>query len=244
MHEIERTVLVALPPILGIDMSVTNEVVLLWVSAVLTFAAVFFACRRTALVPLGAYQNIFEGLVQYIDEQVVGEAIGPEGRRWSPVLLTLFFFILVSNLLGMTPAPDHVKAVTSDISVTLGLALFVFGLTIYVNLRHHGVIGFLKKFFPSGLPGWVAVIVVPVEIVSWIAKPLSLAIRLFANMMAGHALILIFIAMEVAVVWFLVPLPMAGAVVMSGFEIFVSLIQAFIFTMLSAMYLKDAIEAH
>ena len=120
----------------------------------------------------------------------------------------------------------------------------MFATTIVVNIRTHGVFGFLKKFSPSGLPLVVKILAVPIEVISWLARPLSLAIRLCANMMAGHALILIFLGMAGSAMWLLKPLPYAGAIIMSAFELFVSFVQAFIFTLLAGMYIKDALDAH
>lgn len=244
MHEIRRRVLVGLPTVLGVDLSITNEVVLLWLAAAVTFIVLTLALRRRDSVPHGVFQNVFDGLLEFVEEEVVRGCIGKEGRAWAPFLLTLFFFILFANLLGMVPLPDHFKAVTSNLSVTAALALIVFMSTIMISIRRHGVIGFLKKFVPSGLPKWVIVMVAPIEVISWLAKPVSLSIRLFANIMVGHALILVFVGLALAANWFIKPLPLAGAVVMSAFELFVSFIQAFIFAMLAGIYIREAIEAH
>ena len=245
MHEIQRRVLVPLPTVFGIDLSVTNEVALLWVAAALTFGLLWLACRRRDPVARGRFQNLVEALIEFIDQEVVRSGLGEGGKAWAPFLMTLFFFILFGNLIGLAPLPYHAKAATGNISVTLALALLVFGMTIVINIRCHGVGGFLRKFMPSGIPKAVAVLVIPIEIVSWLAKPLSLAIRLFANMIVGHALIFVFIGLEMSVAWFLIPLPLVGAVVMDAFEVFVSLIQAFIFTLLAAMYIREALdEAH
>lgn len=240
--EIHREVLLRLPRALGIDFSITNEMVLLWLSALVTFAVLTLACRRKQLVAHGWFQNLFEAVVEFIERDVVGENIGKQGRAWCPFLLTLFFFILFSNLMGLLPFPQHVKAMTSSFSVPVGLAFIVFMVTLWINLKHHGVGGFAHKFMPAGVPWWATFLVVPIEIISWLAKPVSLAIRLCANMIAGHALLFVFIFLMMEIAWFLAALPYAGAVIMSAFEIFVSLIQAFVFTMLSAMYIRDALE--
>lgn len=249
MHEIERTVLIQLPVMMGVDLSITNEVILLWLSALLTFLLLLPACRRRTLVARGALRNLFESLVEFIDREVVKGGIGANGAAWSPLLLTLFFFILFGNLLGMVPVPSHFKAITSDLSVTVGLAGVVFVITLGINVRSHGMVGFARKFVPSGLPWYILPLVIPIEIVSWLTKPISLAIRLFANMMAGHALILVFVSLIVGLQmshqWFLIPLPLAGAVIMSVFELFVCFVQAFIFTMLAGIYIKEAlVSAH
>ena len=224
------------------DVSITNEVVLLWIAALITLVLLGLACRRRGLLARGFFQNLFEALIQFVEREVVREGIGEQGRRWAPFLLTLFFFILFCNLLGMVPAPRHFRSVTANINVTVGLALVVFGVTLFINVKRNGVVGFLRKFAPRGLPLWVSLMVMPIEVVTWLAKPVSLAIRLFANMAAGHALILIFIGLLSGAAFYLKPLPLAGAVAMSCFELFVCFIQAFIFTMLAGLYVKEAIE--
>ncbi len=244
MHEIPRQILIKLPTFWGIDLSITNEVLLLWIAAAMTFAAVTLACRRREPIARGAFQNFFEAVIDFIDQSIGREVLGEHNRHWAPFLLTLFFLILFTNLLGLAPLPSHVKAMTSSINVTAALAIIVFGATIVVNIRTHGLLGFLKKFSPEGIPMVVKFLAVPIEVISWLARPLSLAIRLCANMMAGHALILVFLGMAGSAMWLLKPLPYAGAVIMSAFELFVSFIQAFIFTLLAGMYIKDALDAH
>jgi F-type H+-transporting ATPase subunit a len=244
MYELEKRVLVTLPRVLGVDLSITNEVVLLWAAAVLTLGILLPACRRRQAVARGVFRNLFETLVEFIDREVVRENVGPAGRSWAPFLLTLFFFILFANLMGLIPLPTHVKSMTSDLSVTVALALIVFVLTVSVNIRTRGLIGFLKKFYPAGTPCWIAVPMVPIEIVSWLARPITLAIRLFVNMMVGHHLLFLFIGLEIASAWYLKAVPFVGAVLMSCFELFVCFIQAFVFTMLAGVYIREAIEAH
>jgi F-type H+-transporting ATPase subunit a len=244
MHEIPRLVLIPLPTVLGIDLSITNEVLLLWIAAFITGALLIRVFHRQDPIASGPFQNLFESLLEFINESVVKDSIGPEGKRWAPLLLTFFFFILFINLLGMLPLPSLVKAMTSDISVTGALALIVFALTIGISIRAHGVLGFLKKFIPTGIPVWIMLLVVPIEIISWLARPVSLAIRLFANMLAGHALILVFVGLAAGGAWYIKPVPLAGAVAMSLFELFVCFVQAFVFTLLAGMYIKDALETH
>ncbi|MBN1556691.1 MAG: F0F1 ATP synthase subunit A [Lentisphaerae bacterium] len=231
-----------LPPVLGVDLSLTPGVLLLWVAAALTFLLLGLAARRRTLVPQGFFHNFFETLVEFIEKEVIRASVGPEGKRWAPFILTLFFFILFSNLLGMLPLPGGRHTLTANVNVTAALALVVFGVTLGINLARHGPLGFARKFLPQGLPLPVALLIAPIELISWLAKPVSLAVRLFANMMVGHTLIFLFIGMEVATAWYLKSLPFVGAVAMACFEIFVSFVQAFIFAMLAGLYIKEAIE--
>lgn len=244
MHEIERSVVITLPTLFGVDLSITNEVILLWVAAGVCFVMLTAACRRRTIVATGTLKNLMEALIEFIDQSAGQEILGKQAVRWSTFLLTLFFFITTANLMSLVPLPSHVKAMTSNISVTAALALIVFSTTLIVSIRHHGFIGFLARFAPSGLPLPVRIFAYPIEVISWLARPLSLAIRLFANTLAGHALILIFLGLAGSVAWFLKPLPYAGAVIMSVFEILVGFLQAFIFTLLAGMYIKDAIDTH
>jgi F-type H+-transporting ATPase subunit a len=238
-----RQVLVWVPSVLGIDLSITNEVVLLWAAAGLVLALLWPVCRRREPVARGPLRNLFEALIEFVDSEIVREGIGAEGRRWSTFLLALFFFILFANLLGLVPAPSVFKSVTANINVTGALALAVFGVVLHASVRQHGTLGFLRRFVPAGVPRWVLPMVVPIEVVSWLVKPVSLAIRLFANMVAGHTLLFVFISLEATAAWFIKPLPYAGAVLMECFELFVCFIQAFIFTMLGGMYIREALEA-
>lgn len=247
MELVRRTVLVQLPPIpgTGVDLSITNEVVLLWAAATATAALLCLAFRHRSAVSRGAFRNAFEAMAEFVTAAVIGAGAAAEyGRRWAPFLLGLFFFILFQNLLGILPFPHHLKAMTSNLNVTAALALTVFTLTILIRIRAHGVRGFLRQFVPGGLPWWITVAVVPIEVISWLARPFSLSVRLFANMLAGHTLIMTFVGLTAGAAWYLKPLPMAGALAMSVFEVFVCFVQAFVFTLLAGVYIKDAVEAH
>ncbi len=241
----DNTVLFKIPPIGPIDLSITGDVLILWIAALVTFSLLFFSCNRRNPVPRGAFQGLFEGLVEMINKEIIGPCVGKDAAHWSGLILALFFFVLSGNLLGMVP---YSKSPTSNWNVTAGLAAFVFLTTVYINVRSHGLFGFLKKFRPSGVHPAILPLLIPIEVISWLAKPCSLAIRLFANMMAGHALILAFIGLTAAAAaaWktsFLAPLPFVGALIMSSFEIFVSFVQAFIFAMLSALYIREALDS-
>ena len=240
MHEINRIVLVPLPTLFGIDFSITNEVALVWCGAALTFVLLMLACRRRGLTPRGGFQTAFEAVMDFVRAEAVDGCIGPEGRTWTSFLLTLFFFVLFCNLIGFIPIPAIFKPATSNINVTGALALAVFAVTLGINIRRRGVVGFARRFLPGGVPLWLAPVWSPSRSSrGW--APVSLALRLFANMMAGHLLIFTFIGMAMTSFWLLKPLPLAGAVLMGCFELFVSFIQAFIFTMLAAIYINDAL---
>jgi F-type H+-transporting ATPase subunit a len=239
----QRHVLLRLPTVFGADLSITNEVLLLWAAAAVTFLLLRLACGGHSLAPRGVFRNLFEGLYEFVDRSVVRECLGAAGGGGlAAFVLTLFFFILSGNLLGMLPLPYHVRAATANLNVTVPLALMVFVVTIGVGVRRRGMGGFLRGFAPSGVPMWVLPLLVPIEVLSWLARPFSLAVRLFANMLAGHALLAAFVGMAATVPLLLKPLPYAGAVMIDAFEMFVCFIQAFIFATLTALYLREAGE--
>lgn len=242
MHEPASTVLIRLPPIWGIDLSITPHVLLLWLAALLLLALILPACRRRSLYAKGFGQNLLEAMIEFVEREVVEDGLGPQGRIWAPFLLSMFFFILFCNLLGVLIIPFPLRSSTANINVTAALAVMVFILTVLISVRRHGALGFLRRFLPEGVPWWLSVLVVPIELVSWIAKPFSLAVRLFANMLAGHALVFAFLALAMGAAWLLKWIPLVGAVLMTLFEIFTSLVQAFVFTMLAGIYIKEALE--
>jgi F-type H+-transporting ATPase subunit a len=226
----------------GIDLSITKAVVMMWIACCLTFLLLVVGGRRAKIVPSGV-QNFVEAVVDFLRTNMILETLGEEGLAWFPFIATLFFFILFCNLLGLIPGAF---TATSNINVTATLAIVVFFCTQAAGVAKHGIFGYLKKFVPKDIPIFIIPIMLPIEIVSQLAKPFSLAVRLFANMTAGHGVILVFLFMIIMFKsWMIAVVPLIGVVVMSAFEIFVALIQAYIFATLAAMYIAEAIqEAH
>lgn len=213
---------------------------MLWISALLTFTLLFFACRRSGPLARGSFQNFFEAIIEFVDKEVVQSGIGKGGESWAAFIISLFFFVLFTNLLGLIPGLSTKDGgATANINVTGGLAIIVFGVMMGASIYKKGLWGFLKSFMPPGVPWFFAPLLVPIEVVVWLFRPISLAIRLFANMVAGHLVIAMFLGMGVGA-WKLIP--WVGAVAMSAFEIFVCFVQAFIFAMLAGLYIHDAIE--
>jgi F-type H+-transporting ATPase subunit a len=224
----------------GIDLSISNAVVMIWIASALVLITLVLAGRMGRLVPKGL-QNVMESMVSYLKQTFVTEILGEENAAWFPFVATLFFFILYCNLLGLIP---KMFTATSNINVTASLAIVVFICTQAVGIYKHGIFGYLKRFAPKGIHPAILVIMVPIEIISQFAKPFALAIRLFANMTAGHLVILVFIGMIIMFKNVIIaPFPLAMAVAMMAFEIFVSLIQAFIFSILATMYIAEASHA-
>ncbi|APT58117.1 F0F1 ATP synthase subunit A [Roseomonas gilardii] len=207
-------------------------------------ALMLFGMRRRAVVP-GRLQALAEIFYEFVEGLVIGQ-VGQEGRRYFPFVFALFMFILFGNMLGLFP---YAFTYTSHIAVTFGLAVLVFLTTTIVALVLHGK-KFFGYFFPEGAPLWLAPIIIPVEIVSYLSRPISLSIRLFANMVAGHVMLKVFATFVVLIgsfgaLGFLgALLPMAVNVALIGFEVLVAFLQAYVFAILTSIYLHDAVHLH
>lgn len=222
----------------GVDVSFTNAS--LWmVFTVLGIIAFFgLAARKPALVP-GRFQGVAEMTMDLVHNSIK-ETAGYEALKYFPAIFTLFCFILFANLFGMIPFSF---AVTSHIIVTFALALCVFLAVTVIMIARHGVGGFLHYFLPQGTPWWLAPIMYLIEVFSYLARPVSLSIRLAANMMAGHTLLKV-IAGFVFVLGVGGVAPLALLIMLTGMELGIAVLQAYIFTILTCVYLHDAIHCH
>lgn len=238
--ELQQTDHGAAVPGLGagcLDLSITKHTVMMWLAALLLIGSLLaFSNRdRTKLVPRGSAANLFEMLVLFVRDELAIKNIGKEeGPRYTPYLLTAFFFILFMNLLGLFP---WMATATGNIAVTCGLALCTFVLTQVAGIRAAGFGGYLAHL-TGGVAPWLWPIMIPVEILGLFTKPFALTIRLFANMLAGHIVIffllgLIFMLGHPAVA--LVSVPFALGIYL--LELFVAFVQAYVFTMLSALFI-------
>ncbi len=221
----------------GYDVSFTNSSLFMVFTIIL--ATVFLAggMRRRAMVP-GRWQSMAELSYEFI-ANMVRDNVGSEGRRFFPFVFTLFMFILFGNMLGMLP---YGFTFTSHIIVTFTLAIVVFvGVTVLGFVKHG--IGFLKFFAPSGVPIFIMPLLIPIEIISYLSRPISLSVRLFANMLAGHTLLKVFggfvIALGVAGV-----VPFAFLVALMGLELLIAFLQAYVFAILTCLYINDALHLH
>jgi len=220
----------------GVDLSISNAVVWMWLAALTAFVLFMLALRRPRIIP-GRFQALAEMGHGFIVD-MVNKNIRPEGRRYFPIIFTLFFFILFSNLIGLIPGAF---TPTSQIIVTATLAISVFGLTVIIRMATHGF-GFFRAFAPQGLPVVILPLVVPIEVLSYIARPVSLAVRLFANMTAGHTVLAVIAILGSAIPWIVSILPIGLSVALLGVEVFIAFIQAFIFTILTCVYIDDALD--
>ncbi len=224
--------------IMGIDLNITNSS--LYMFSVLTFVLIYFsmAFSKQAVIP-GRLQLSAE-LVYELIAKMIGENIGPKGRKFIPFIFTLFLFILFANLLGMMP---YGFTVTSHISITFVLAMLVFTLMTVIGFIKHGT-HFLSLFLPKGTPWWLAPLMIVIELFTYLARPISLSLRLTANMVAGHVLLKVMAGFIISLALFLKFLPIPLMVALIGFEIFVAILQAYIFSILSCVYLNDAVNLH
>jgi len=222
----------------GIDISITKAVLYLWIGAAVTFLILFIGTRLLKDRP-GAYQVIVEEIYGFGRNSLAGQ-MGDEGRKFFPYTLTLFIFLLVLNLIGLIP---NTYPVTGSITFTLGLALLTFVITQYVGIRRNGLGGYVAAFVPPGLP--LKIIFVPfmffIEWISELAKPLTLAMRLYANILAGHLLIYIFLSFILYFGTYMAVISVPMALVLYAFEIFVAVLQAYIFAILAQVYIEIAL---
>ena len=227
---------------LGYDASITNSSLFMVGAVALITGFLMYAMRSQSLVP-GRVQSVAELSYEYI-ENMIRENLGDEGMKFFPWIFSLFTFILVLNLMGMMP---YSFTVTSHIIVTFGLAAMVWLVVTLLGFYKHGL-GFLKLFLPSGLPWWLVPVIVPIEMISYFIRPISHSVRLFANMMAGHTMLKVFAGFIVSFIGAGMGLagiaPLAFMVAFTGLEVLVAFLQALIFTVLTCIYLNDALHMH
>jgi F-type H+-transporting ATPase subunit a len=223
--------------IAGVDISYTNAALMMTIVVVLVTGVLLIATRRSRLIP-GRLQSVAELGYEFV-ARMVDDNLGSEGRAFFPFIFSLFTFLLVGNLISLVPWS---YSFTAQIIVTAALALFVFVLVTAVAFIRHGF-HFFSFFFPQGAPLIMAPLIIPIEIVSYLARPMTLAIRLFANMLAEHTLMLVFAGFAVALGYFFF-LPVLIDVAIYALEVIVFSLQAYIFAILTVLYLRDAIHLH
>ncbi|MEE8334965.1 MAG: F0F1 ATP synthase subunit A [Candidatus Neomarinimicrobiota bacterium] len=275
--------IIHLPSVFGINMSVTKHVLMLWIVAALVMLVVIIPVRRylkqKSLIP-GGFVNVLEAVVTFVRDTIVRPNVGPAWvNTWSPLILTLLFFIFFSNAIGLIPIFDIIGVVnrlvlqvpagdghnfvnrllhggttpTGNFNVTAALATITFFSIIFAGSKAHGFIKHWKNLVPSGLPGFVYIILIPIEIIGMFVKPFALTMRLAANMTGGHIAVLailsfmaifaeMFHSLAAGIGVALVSVPMAAAI--SGLEIIVVMVQAYVFTLLSAVFIGMAINVH
>lgn len=236
LHQFEIQPLVSLP-IGDVNLAYSNSAAWMTIAVVVVAGFLILAMRKRSLVP-GRLQSMAEMLYEFV-ANMVRDNVGHEGRPFFPFIFTLFTFILAGNMLGMIP---YSFTFTSHIIVTFAMAFVVFiGVTV-VGIVKHGPKWF-TYFVPDGAPTVMIPLLVPIEILSYLSRPVSLSVRLFANMMAGHTMMKVFAGFTVLMGLAGIA-PLALVVILTGFEILVAVLQAYVFTILTCLYLYDAIHLH
>jgi F-type H+-transporting ATPase subunit a len=226
----------------GYDVSFTNASAFMLLALVLVWGFMFFGTRKAALVP-GRWQAAVESVHEFV-VGMVDENIGPKGRGYVPFIFSLFIFILAANLIGLFPFSF---TVTSHIAVTFAFAAFIFVMCVLIGIFRHGLHWF-SFFMPPGTPWFLLPIIIPIEVISFLSRPVTLSVRLFANMTAGHILLKVFAGFVISLglaggVWAAVGvLPFAMNVALYALELLVAVVQAYVFALLTSVYLNDSIN--
>ena len=233
--EIERIIPLE---VFGVDATFTNASLFMVIAVVLISGFLILSMRQRALVP-DRMQSIAELSYEYI-ANMVRQNLGEEGMKFFPWVFTIFTFILTLNLLGMVPGAF---TVTSHIIVTFAFAAMVWITVTLIGFARHGI-GYLRLFMPEGLPWWLLPIIIPIELISYLIRPVSHSVRLFANMMAGHTMLKVFAGFVVGLGVIGGWAPLVFLVAFTGLEFLVAFLQALIFTVLTCIYLNDALHMH
>jgi len=220
-----------------LNLSFTNSALWMAIAVLLVYALVMAGSRHAGMVP-GRLQSLVELSYEFIGD-MIGSTVGKEGRRYFPFVFTLFMFVLFGNTLGMIPGGF---TYTSHIVVTFSMAIFVVTAVTIIGFVRHGL-HFFSFFAPAGCPIYVMPLLVPIEILSYLIRPISLSVRLFVNMMAGHIMLKTFAGFIVALGIFGFA-PLALTVALTGLEFAIAFLQAYVFAVLSCIYLQDAIHLH
>jgi F-type H+-transporting ATPase subunit a len=224
--------------IAGIDLSFTNASLFMLLSAVAICGVLFLGTRDKKLIP-DKLQLISELIYNFI-AKMISDTAGAKAKPFFPFIFSLFMFVLFCNMLGMLP---YSFTVTSHIIVTLIMATFIFIAVTIIGFIKHGF-GYLKLFVPSGVPMVLLPLITIIEIISYLSRPVSLSVRLFANMMAGHTMLKVFGGFVISLGMLGGWLPLSFSVALTGLEILVAFLQAYVFAILTCIYLNDALNLH
>lgn len=222
-----------------IDLSFTNTSLYMVLATFVAVAFMLFATRKKATIPSRA-QVVAESIYGFLNNMVTS-SLGVEGKKFFPLVFSLFGFILMCNILGMTPysfTPTSHIAVTFTLSMTAFLAITIFA------IARNGVGGFIHMFLPSGVPWWMAPVIFLIEFFSFLIRPVTLSVRLFANIVAGHVLLKVVAGFIISLGVVFGVFPMLFAIIMTGFELFVAVLQSYIFAILVCAYLGEVTKAH
>ena len=222
----------------NIDISFTNSALSMIISILVASVIFYLGSGKNPNIP-SRLQVLVEMSYDFV-ANMVRDNVGNGGKIFFPFIFTLFLFILFGNILGMVP---YNFTYTSHIIVTFGLAGFIFLAVTLIGIAKHGL-GFLKFFVPSGVPYALLPILIPIEVISYFVRPISLSLRLFANMMAGHTMLKVFASFIVLLGFIGGWAPLLLVIILTGFEIMIAVLQAYVFTILCCLYLNDALHLH
>jgi F-type H+-transporting ATPase subunit a len=225
----------------GMDLSITKHLVFMWISSIVLIAIFVHISKvyKRSLVPHGV-TNLSEILIIFVRDEIAKPTIGKGYEKFLPYLLTAFFFILTCNFIGLIP---YGSTATSNISVTATLAVISFIVIQIGGMMKNGIFGYFKGLVPHGMPIWLLPIMIPVELLGLFTKPFALAIRLFANMTAGHIVIMALLGLIFILhTYIVIPVSISFALFIYLLEILVALLQAYIFTMLSSLFIGMAVH--
>ena len=224
--------------IAGVDLSFTNASLFMVISAAIIIAFLYFGSRERKIIP-SKIQLITEMVYNFV-AKMISDTAGSKAKPYFPFIFSLFMFVLICNMVGMLP---YSFTVTSHIIVTLIMASFIFVAVTIIGFVKHGF-KYLNIFVPSGVPAILLPLITIIEIISYLSRPVSLAVRLFANMMAGHTMLKVFggfvVSLGILGGW----LPLSFSVALTGLEILVAFLQAYVFAILTCIYLNDALNLH
>lgn len=231
-----------------IRLDITKHVINMWIAAGILLIVVGVATRKRALIPKGGY-NMLETFVLFIRDEISVKNIGHDASRYTPYLCSAFFFILFMNLTGLLPLPawrgfPGISTATGNVSVTVVLALFTFVITQVAGMRAQGALAYWTHLVPGGVPKALWPLMFVIEFFGLFTKPFALTVRLFANMVAGHIVIFFLIALTLFISVYVAPVSVAFALGIFMLELFVALVQAYVFTMLSALFIGMTQHAH
>jgi len=234
----QHEIVVLIPLHIGsLDISITAQVLWIFISSIIVILFGLIARRRMTRVPDRLSQHLFEITLDFIENQIL-EPNELDRKRWTPLFLSLFLFVFLCNLVNIVPGG---ASPSGNLNTTAALAFVFFVLALGMRFRCHGPFGFFKSIVPEGVNGPIVALLFPIEFISMLFQPISLAIRLFANMMGGHTLFMTILGFAAIAHNFVVPVfSVGGSIVILLFELFICFIQAYIFAFLSALMLAEA----
>ena len=222
----------------GVDLSFTNSSLFMTFTALVIIFFLYFSTKEKKIVP-GKIQLISELLYNFI-AKMISDTAGSKAKPYFPFIFSLFVFVLLCNMIGMLP---YAFTVTSHIIITMIMAIFIFLAVTFIGFIKHGF-KYLSIFVPKGVPILLLPLITIIEIISYLSRPVSLSVRLFANMMAGHTMLKVFGGFVVSLGMLGGWLPLSFSVALTGLEILVAFLQAYVFAILTCIYLNDALNLH